>query len=485
MIFAIAGVFLFLTALCIVSALFPSSWIYAIRNVPLINAAVEIISAMSHPTAFAAVISLVGVTGVLTSLIASTDREVSGVALATLIQRAYPGTYTSYFFLFLPLVILGIYAGTFQRKTASVMAACGLLILIPYLLRVCYLVLLNRESREEIIYKYYQDVLQNVEDAPSDCGAEQADWREIYATVQNVSLTAQKLLTECSRIQGSEILKAWQIALEKHLPKESMDARAERMGVRYYTGKICGEVSAAIMMENAWKTLFAPPMTSYLRRIATTEILFDIGWKEHRSLSDLIVMAGLVLAVADLCASGENQLQASWMEFLQIIGPLGVQEDNQNYVLDLQADLIRAFGMVVAVDVLQNRNPQWVREKNPVTKELWKSIVDILPAKEERDQVQWEMCQIIDYPVLSDGNGFSLWERDKTIILHDSVQANRELLMWIVEWVRSLKYPSYCGFPHINRIDAHFRFYVPPCGESLYHPWNLCFHELLLTTLFD
>ena len=146
-----------LTVLSLILCLWPA-WAWAAFFERLLSPALR-------PGVMAAVVSLVGLPGVVFAwLISHTEDRVCGVRMSSLIDWAYPNFFSLYFVHFIALSIIAVFAGNVGLFWPTIYAFCGVLIALGVICRVCYQFVVRSDLRENLAFEYYEDFLTRSRD---------------------------------------------------------------------------------------------------------------------------------------------------------------------------------------------------------------------------------------------------------------------------------------------------------------------------------
>lgn len=449
----------------------------AFCRLPWLPDLVETMGTLWEIKALTSLVSAVGMTGVAFAwLVSAADREVLGVPIGRLIHFAYPGTYGFYCCVFLPQTALGIYAGNIGWSAAAVLSAMGVLLAVAHLLRVCYAILLNSEGREKLIYDYYDDQVRKVSlEGSGSLG-------KIAVALQATALCAREQLLREYRFRGRELLRMWCWSAQSVAPVrgQTTDIRKETLRNAFQNGTAHPEITAVLLMETCWQALLRDSKELAQRRLAIQEILLDMDCKEEQTKTpaELAVLAGLVLALVELHRGENAPLQDTWVELDLLLGAAGVPGDSGGLPLPLCRDLRIAFGMVLAVHILQGDPAVPVDALHRIKKEVM--TYPLLLKTEERFifQSNW-VKTVADLKNIIDESG--------ACVLENSREGNLELLLWYVEWATKLKSePSYDTLQYQSQVMKVFLLRTD--GRILYSPYqvrNLCYRASLLRCLAD
>lgn len=474
------------------------------RAAPQLLALMEAIGGLWKLQALTALVGAVGVTGVAFAwLVAAADREVLGLPIGTLIRFAYPGTYGFYFCGFLPQTAFSLYAGNTGWQTPATLSAMGVLLAASHLLRVCYTVLLNSRQREQVIYDYYGARLDEA------VLVEDGSLQKLDAVLQATALSAREQLLREYRFRGQETLELWRrgAAYAADLWEEVTD-REQTLPDSFQDGREHPEITAVFLMENCWQTLLRDVESLSRRKLAIQEVLLELSRRDEsaataqrsapetapgnrtRSPAELAVLAGLVLAVADLHKGKDEPLRSAWEELDLLFSGAGAPANTHGLSPGLRRDLRIAFGMLLAVHFLWGAGvPTGVLRRVGQDLEAYETLL-----KEEEKiflgDLEESPSTDAQNPAVPDDSRTPLRNMMKKSLsraLADSRDGNLELLLWYVEWAANLRRdPRYDALHYQIRVKAAF---LPGSGgnvdSSPYPDGDLCYRALLLRWLAD
>lgn len=472
------------SGLCLISAVlfFASNWFPNITKwamqVPCILSILRLFMAFGklwELKAVAAVISMVGVTGVAFAwLVSAADREVLGVPIGVLIKWAYPGTYIFYLCCFLPQVFISVYASNAGMQVASPVAALGVLISAAYLLWVCYMILLNAGEREKIVYAYYKATLK-------ECFSKEEDsLQNASSIVQKTAQCAHEQLVREHRLHGKDTLGIW-LDAAKHIfgPPDTSPSGCEERGLElhrfFMDGDEHAEITAVFMMEDCWYTLLQGTGSASKRKLAIQEILLNIDQEGSKQPEELMVIAGLIFAIYDLYRDKNYPLFDAWHEFQNLFSPANIQANQHSLSKALRQNLILGFAMSLVVQTLwEERSPQ-----------MDTILQDISTVCEPNQCLMRQELELIQETVGS-VSPEELLTKSLQRACENNEEGNLELLLWYVEWGTNLKRPEFNGFAYLERLEKAFLFTdknVP--SHSIYEIGNMYYRELLIFTLLN
>lgn len=159
---------LFLVALCLCVSFLPAGICESFRRFGPSDAVMNVMK-LYDPRAFALVSQLLGLTvTAFTWLVSATDTRVRDISVGELVNWAYPKIYRYYFVYFLVSVSINIYIGNANSITifwlpwaASACSGITATVITAYLMRLCYVLLLNTNLRRHVVYSYYRENLEN------------------------------------------------------------------------------------------------------------------------------------------------------------------------------------------------------------------------------------------------------------------------------------------------------------------------------------
>ena len=127
---------------------------------PSCQAVLDIASRLSmifQPQALSSAIGAVGVTGIVFGwLIAHAEDRICGVRYVDLVEWTYPNFFLSYFLLFIPTTMVGIFAGKAELFWPTLFSFLGVICHIALLIRVCWVFVIWSDQREKKAFSYYR-----------------------------------------------------------------------------------------------------------------------------------------------------------------------------------------------------------------------------------------------------------------------------------------------------------------------------------------
>lgn len=131
--------------------------LWSFPPVQRINSVVEqIVPKVSRSTAAGELIGAIGVGGVFVTMLTGTaEQRICGVRTGELLNWLHTGFFWAYALLFLPLVLLGVYAGHARKGDAAIYAFFGVFLGLLLALWAFYELVLSANEREKLALQYY------------------------------------------------------------------------------------------------------------------------------------------------------------------------------------------------------------------------------------------------------------------------------------------------------------------------------------------
>lgn len=250
----------------------------------------NLLSFFLRPKVMAAVVSLVGLPGVVFAwLISRMEDRICGLRMSLLIEWAYPNFFILYFFLFIALSVLAVFCGNSERFWPTFYAFCGILLTLALLCRVCYLFVIRSKRREEYAFQYYTDRL-------SRSNGQNAKFQE---TLLNVTDYVHFLLSQEHQAPLISVVEVWLKAFPKGKPAPSLDEN-----FLSYTEEQANEVlQHSALYSAAWGVLLPNGPSNHQNVNLLTYMLEQIdestnpgrnGSPESHAYSRHVILLGLV-----------------------------------------------------------------------------------------------------------------------------------------------------------------------------------------------
>ena len=257
--------------------------------------------------ALASVIRLLGVSGVAFAwLVSAADKEILGIPIRDLLQWMAGRIFQFYFFCFIPLLVIGVYAGdsdkTIQLRAAAVFASIGVMVVSAYLMWLCYALLLHAGTRQKLIVCFYRDQLRA-------CIAKSED--QIGVDMERMELWLMRsikyyraALEEKYQEESENICSLWLEAAS------SFHKTGQELLELYYDCQDCPFLDGVEMIEHAWLALLDGGITDIRKEVVIKGILTSACIdceKEQKGYS--VLLTGLVMALFHMnAANGEVSL---------------------------------------------------------------------------------------------------------------------------------------------------------------------------------
>ena len=302
-------------------------------------------SPIDSPDGCTTLFTLIGLTGSAAWLVSASDRKVLGVPIGQLLRWAYPPALPSYFFLFLPTILLGALSANSGAHAATTLVLLSAILQFFYLMYINFRLLLSADRREHIVYAYYMDrlILCPVNDKK-------------FSTPGILHMTAEcarLLLTEEMRINSAETLELWHQAIYKllchdwsrdmereNLPSASPENRAD-VAVWLQAREQLGEEAPCWLMKasDAWCILLRAPLSSTQKESAVQKLLYRMAHrKDPNYFAYMALLAGLVLALFRLHEQDQDGGKRLFSDLRLILGPLKPATSENLYLLSEETD---------------------------------------------------------------------------------------------------------------------------------------------------